>query len=530
MSLLRAASSISGLTLVSRVLGLVRDGMTYHVLGVHWAGATFVLAWMVPNLLRRLFGEGALSAAFVPAFTKARQTRDDDAAKALLAGVSGALVIGLSVLIAIVIVASYSLPPEVWHLDADEFASRAERGALLWELLRITFPYVLPICVLAIYAGALNALGSFAPTAAAPIVLNLFWIGALVYSTQTTETPDPASVVRTVAWFVVAGGCAQLLLGVVPLARRRMLTIPKIPRHDDGTKAVFAAMAPAALGLSIVQINMLLDQALTEFLVAPGSNNHIYLANRLLLFPHAMVAIPLATVVFPALAKLTDSRAELRDALGRAIRYTLLLSVPACAGMAFVALPLIEVMFVHGEYLVSDAELTAATTIPLVLGLPAIGISQLYARALFAVGDTRAPARIAACLVGVNLALNLFFVLGCGFGVAGFTAATTCCAYLNALLLRRALRSQNIPMARQWGQLGRVLVATATMYGALIGIDWMIPDGDGRAYDIGFRLLLPIGSGIAAFFAAAALLRIRELEELRAWLRKRRHSTRTNSM
>ncbi len=528
MSLLRAASSITGLTLVSRVLGLVRDAMMLNIVGVNWVSGSFHIAWMVPNMLRRLFGEGALAAAFIPAFTKTRANQGEDRAKRLLGGVTGVLAISLIGLSVLVVIASLVLPPEFWQLDGGEAATTEERGALLWELTRMLFPYVLPVCLLAVYAGALQSLGSFAPGAAAPVVLNVVWIGGLAFA--ASQGSDLVSTCRIVAWSLLAGGLLQLLLGAVPLARRGLLPRPRLPERGDGTRSVFLAMAPAALALSIVQVNMLFDQLLAEFLVFAGANNHIYIANRLLLFPHALVAIPLATAVFPELARAAEDPAARRDALARAVRYTLFLSVPAAAGMMVVAMPLIEVVFVHGRYTADDAAQSAAATALLVAGLPALGIAQLYARALFALGDTKTPARIAVYLVFVNLGLNLFFVLVCGLGVAGFTLATTCCSFLNMVMLRRALTRRNSVSNTDWPQLVRITGAAAAMVAALYGLGRALPASEARASMIAFHLAIPIAAGIAAFFVACIALRVRELGELRQWWRNRRHSTRSNSM
>lgn len=522
LGLLHAVTSISALTLLSRVLGLVRDLLLYHVVGVNWATGSFLLAWMVPNLLRRLFGEGALSAAFIPAFTRIRGDRGDGAARGLLAGVSGALLVTLGTVTVLVLIGSWLVPAEFPGLDGGEGISATERGTLIHQLLRILFPYVVPVCLLAIYAGALNSLGVFAPTAAAPALLNVFWIAGIGVAWMRSPD-DPAAAIRTVAWAVAAGGVVQLLLGILPLRRRGMLAAPRLPRPGDGTRKVFVTMAPAALGLSIAQLNLLVDQALAEFLVGPGSNNHIYLANRLLLFPHAMVAIPLATAVFPTLAAdaLKDPEAA-RTTLSRAVRYGLLLSLPATAGMIWIVPSLLDTVFVHGRYTGDDAALTTATTMTLVASLPAIGVAQLYSRTLFAVGDTRTPARIAVWLVGLNIALNLLLVLGVGLGVEGFTIATSLCSFINAALLRAAVRQRGLGDRVPLGWILRPLLAVTLMVAALAGFGALTPALDGRAAKIAVDVMLTSVIGIVAFALAAGCLGISELQDLRAALARRR--------
>lgn len=530
--MLKAASAISVLTLVSRVLGFIRDVVTMSVLGVNWASGTFVLAWMVPNLLRRLFGEGALAAAFIPAFARRRKSGGDPAARGLLSGVTGLLIATLGGLTLLVVLGTFALPPTAWGLEGEDGVTAAQRGALLSELLRILFPFAVPICLLAVYAGALQSLGVFALPAAAPALLNLFWIGGLLIGSASADAETAeglASICHTVAWSLLLGGFVQLLLGVLPLWRRGMLARPRWPQAGDGTGTVLRAMGPAALGLSIVQVNLLVDQTLAEYWVGPGAAAHVYLANRLLLFPHALVALPLATAVFPKLAELAASdsateRGALGGALSRAVRYTMFLALPATAGMILIADDLIAVAFQHGRFTAEDAETAALATALLVLGLPAIGLSQLYARAFFALGDTRTPARVAATLVVVHLGLVLVFVLGLEIGVAGFILATTCTSVLNAGWLLALLRRQaTVKTPTAWGRNLRIAAAVALMVAALVVLELCVPTaGLSRWHRAGLGLGLPIAVGLVVYGVAAAALRVEELEALKSWIRRRR--------
>ncbi|MFO1053987.1 MAG: murein biosynthesis integral membrane protein MurJ [Planctomycetota bacterium] len=527
MSLLRAAGAVSVLTLASRILGLVRDVVTYHVFGTSWVSGAFVLAWMVPNLLRRLFGEGALSAAFVPAFARARvQEQGESRARDLLASVSGALITGLAVVCAIVVVVGLVVPPEWWHLESGkgtQTVSSAEVGNLFRHLLAILFPYVLPVCVLAVWTGALNALGVFSPSATAPIVLNLFWLGALgvLHARGTDDLPAAA---HFVAWVLLLGGFAQLLLAAIPLRRRGFLPRPRWPRHGDGARAVFIAMLPTAFGMSVVQLNVLLDQSIAAWMIGAEANNYVYLANRLLLFPHALVALPLATVVFPTLAlhASQDDHHSLRASLDRALSITMLLAVPAAVGLAAVCDDLLSVAFVHGRYTQADADTTRWTTITLVAGLPAIGSSQLLARALFALGDTKTPARYSAWLVAANVALNLFFVGVLHLGVAGLTAATSICAYGNSIALRIAVARRIGHSPVEGRAIIRTLIASAVMGAAILGLAALHGPGASGTSRLLFGLVIPIVVGIGVWVAVLHLLRSPELRELRARIAARR--------
>ena len=527
--LLRAASTISAFTLVSRVLGLARDVVTSHVFGTSWVGGVLQLAWMLPNMLRRLFGEGALAAAFVPAYTRRLTQGDDASARRLLASVSGTLIVFLGAVSVVVVVVAYWIPPETWGLEAAADgdpagpASATTVGALLSELVAILFPYALPICLLGVLAGAQNALGSFAPTAAAPALLNVFGLAGLGCAIAR-DGDDLAAIARTVAWFLAAGGLAQLALGIVPLARRGELMRPRLPQRGDGSSAVLRAMLPTMLGMSLVQLNVFIDQGLAAWLIGPGSNFHVFLANRLLLFPHALVALSLATAVFPSLAAhaSVDDQLGLRQRLDTAVGATLFLAIPATVGIVCLAGPLLDVAFVHGRYTEADAETTRWTTIALVVGLPALGVGQLAARTLIALGDPATPARIAAWLVLVNLALNLSFVLLLGAGVAGLTAATSCCTYVNALLLsgtvrRRCGRSATIaPTAR------RALLASLAMALVIVLLRSVTSRVDGRLATALIDLVLPMIVGIATYVAAQRALGSPELRLLVDRFRRRR--------
>ena len=527
MSLLRSAGAVSLLTFASRILGLLRDVVTYSLFGPSWVAGVFVLAWMVPNLLRRLFGEGALSAAFVPAFARARQRGGDASAKALLASVSGALLTGLLVLTAAVIAGALLLPPEAWHLrpgpGADATVESAQVGGLFRDLLTILFPFAIPICLLAVWSGALNSLGVFAPTAAAPIVLNCFWLGGLgiLLGRGTDDLPNAA---RLLALFLLVGGVVQVALAVIPLRRRGFLPRPRLPQKGDGSRQVFIAMLPTVLGMSAVQLNVLLDQTIAAWLIGAEANNHIYLANRLLLFPHALVALPLATVVFPILAQhaTEDDTHGLRRSLDRALSITMLLAVPAAVGLAAIVDDLLAVAFVHGRYLAADAATTRWTAVTLVAGLPAIGSSQLFAKALYALGDTRTPARIAAWMVVANVSLNLLFVGPLALGVAGLTTATSLCAYANSFLLRRAINRRMGTSPVERASILRTVGASLVMAAVILSIGYLVGDEHSRSGRALLGLALPIGAGIGVWLLTLLLMRSPELAELQARLRARR--------
>lgn len=503
---IQRASAVSVVTLVSRILGLVRDAVMFRVLGATWAAGAFWLAWMIPNLLRRLFGEGALSASFVPAYARALDT-GGPRARSLLASVAGLLLVSLGGIIALALLLCMVLPPSLVGAGSGSeparLATASQFGELFLKLLAILLPYAIPICLVAVLAGALNCHGVFALPASAPVVLNLFWIGGLL-AALAMGVDDLADIAILVAWCLVAAGLAQLILVALPLWARGHLPPPR-PAMTDESRAVLRGMAPTVVGMSVLQVSALLDQGIAVYLIDPGANAYIVLANRLLLFPHALTSLALATVVFPNLAVLAarEQAVELRHQLDRAVFQTLLVALPASLGMMLVAAPLIEVVFQYDKFTAADAYVSSWTTVCLVAALPGIGIAQLHARALYALGDFRTPARVAVWLLLLNLVLNLVFVLVFDLGVPGLAFATTLCALINAWALRQRFLDHCPDRTAPRERLLPVLVATVIM-GGLVYAAQQLFAGETKFETAILDLLLPMLVGVSVY---AALLR-----------------------
>jgi putative peptidoglycan lipid II flippase len=524
-SVRRAATTVAALTLLSRVLGFVRDVVMYRTLGANWVTGTFTIAWLVPNLLRTWFGEGALAAALIPAYARARARGEPGAARALLGAVLGTVLAVLGALVLLVVGAALLWPAASLGFEAvagsperGPDVTAAAHGRYFLDLLAILFPYVLPICLAAICGGALQAHGVFAPAAAAPIVLNAFWIAGLSVAAGSPDLPGAA---RVVAAFLLAGGVAQLLGVALPLARRGALPPPRLARRGDPARDVFAAMAPTVLGLSIQKLSILVNQLMAHRLIDAEAPNFVYLADRLLLFPHALTAMALATAVFPRLAELAaDGRLpEVRARLNQTLESTLFLAVPASAGVILLAQPLFEIAFVSERFTTADAGTAAWTTAFLVAGLPFLGCAQLLARALYALGNARKPAVVAVALFVLNVALNLMFVAVLGADVRAFTLATSLCALLDAAILYRIVhRRVPGPHPRLRGVV-RVLLATACMVPAVLAARGAF-GADGRWARAVSELAVPMAAGAAAFLAANHLLGGRELAALFARARR----------
>lgn len=510
---LRAALRITIVTFGSRILGLVRDVMMYQMLGLGWAMGTFALAWMVPNLLRRLFGEGALSASFIPVYTRVLNKEPADGRR-LLGSVTGVMLLFLGIVTALVVTAGLWVPGD-WVGQASSKdgvlqASAGQQGELLLELTVILFPYAIPICLAAVFAGALNTHGVFALPAAAPIVLNLFWIGGLGLA-MASGLRDPAAIVTLVATCLMVGGIAQMSLSLIPVWRRRLIGALSLPRAGDPSLQVIRNMGPTVIGMSLVQLNTLMDSGLAFCLFGATGPSFIYAANRLLLFPHALTSLALATAIFPRFSKLgaADDRDGLRQTTDLATHHTLLIAVPAAVGMMLVAQPLIELM-VGGELTGAEDLATATlTTVLLLASLPWIGVAQLHARALYALGDYRTPAWMSFWLLILNLVLNVILVVGFGMGVPGLALATTIASMINAFALRRKVTTA-CPGKAHGFNIGRTLLATTAMAGAVYGMqEWV--QATSRWEQALFDLALPIGVGMTVYGGLLYLLGQRNL-------------------
>jgi putative peptidoglycan lipid II flippase len=514
MSLLRAAGSISAFTLLSRILGLVRDSLMAQALGASWVHGTFLLAWVFPNLMRRLLGEGALSAALVPAYTAARRQPDPEVARRLLADVAGAVITLLTPLCLVIAIGSLLLPAE-WLPEPTKGGLPAMR--LLLSLNAILFTYSLPVCLTAVYSGAMNTLGHFALPAAVPIALNMFWIAALLLAKPLGYTL-PTEIVHLAAWSLAVGGFLQLLLVTVPLWRTGELQRPRLGLPQRGTAAfsVFVAMGPMVVGMSLNQISSLLDQLMAYFLIAPGAVTYIYLANRLMLFPHALTAMAVAVAVFPKLAREAgeaDLR-QLRKTLDLAAGATIFITLPAAAGLIVLGTDVVRVLFEGNEFLPSDTWPTVLTSSCLVAGLPLLGLAQLYARAFYAVGDAATPARLAARLMVFNTTLNLALLVTTDLGTAGLTLASSVSALLNAYLLAKGFRRHCSPGDGLRGAWLRAGLATAAMCMVLPLVSVCSAEASRWHRGLG-NVVLPIGVGMAIYFAVHLLLRSPEMAALR---------------
>ena len=483
--LIRNTAVVSAMTLLSRILGFVRDMVLARAFGAGPALDAFFVAFKIPNLLRRLFAEGAFSLAFVPVLSEYKTQRDQAEVRALIDRVSGTLA-GILILVSL---AGVLAAPLLVMLFAPGFLGDDGRFDLTAAMLRVTFPYILFISLVAFAGSILNTWGRFAPPAFAPVLLNVVLIAAALWWAPHLETP-----VMALAWAVFLGGLAQLAWLLPGLARLGLLPRPRWGWRDEGVRRILKLMGPAVIGSSVAQINLLFDTLIASFLAA-GSVSWLYFADRLVEFPLGVFGIALSTVILPSLSQSHAAEAPERfnRTLDQALRWVLLLGVPATLGLLLLAGPIIVTLFQYGEFSAAQAEMTALALTAYALGLPAFILVKVLAPGFYSRQDTATPVRIGIQAMVANMVMNLAFVVP--MVMAGFRAphmglalATAASAWLNAWLLYRRLRHDGVyaPEAG-WGRvLLRVVLAGGAMTGLILWgvpglVDWLALGGLERA-------------------------------------------------
>ncbi|MEM6640842.1 MAG: murein biosynthesis integral membrane protein MurJ [Pseudomonadota bacterium] len=512
---LGALSVVGGMTLLSRVLGLVREVFFARFLGAAGAMDAFVIAFQIPNFLRRMFAEGAFSQAFVPVLSEYRKNRPHDEVQGLVDRVAGSLTL---VLFVITVLGVIGAPVLIW-LSASGFQSEPDKFELATDLLRITFPYLMFISLTALSAGILNTYDRFAVPAFTPVLLNVCLITAVIFGALHTTEP-----VRVLAWGVFVAGAAQLFFQWPFLRRLRLLPRPKVNFRDDGVRRILSLMLPAMFGASIAQINLLIDRRIAAEL-DEGSVSWLYFSDRLLEFPLGVFAIALGTVVLPGLSR---RKAE-ADADGFArtldwgLRWVAVIAVPAACGLFVLAGPMIATVYLYGEFTPRDMDMVRIALMAYALGLVGISMIKVLVPGYFARQDTRTPVRIGVIAMLINVVANIVLVAALVWADqpaphAGLALATGLSAWINALLLLRGLRAKGVYRAGGgwWKLVCRVALAAITMSAVLwsfagTGVDWFAMNSGVRVFRL--TALIALGALIYGTVLFATGWRPREMLE-----------------
>lgn len=459
--LLRSSALVGAMTTLSRVLGLLRDIAVAAAFGAGPAADAFFIAFKIPNFLRRLFAEGAFSQAFVPVLADYKAAGSTAATKALVDRVAGMLGGSLLLVTLLAVLAA----PLVAAVFAPGFVSQPDKFELTAELIRITFPYLMLISMTGFCGAILNSYGRFAVPAFTPIFLNLSLIFAALVAAAWFEQP-----VFALAWGVLLAGVVQLLFQIPSLYRLDLVPRPVWDTGDPGVRRILVLMVPALFGVSVSQINLLLDTVLASFLPT-GSVSWLYYSDRLAELPLGIFGIAIATVILP---NLSAHRAAARDSdfsvtLDWALRMVLLIGVPSAAALILLAEPILITLFQNGALTHGDVQMSALSLRAYSLGLVAFMLVKILAPGYYARKDTKTPVKIGIVAMVANMFMNLAFVLPLMYlwniGHLGLALATSLAAYLNAgLLLRGLLRREVYRIQPGWARHGlRLSLATATM-------------------------------------------------------------------
>ena len=504
-SLATAVAKVGGTTLVSRLLGFVRDLVIARLFGANAATDAFFVAFKIPNLLRRLFAEGAFSMAFVPVLTEYRAHRSLAELKGLVDHVAGSFGLVLLTMTTIGVLAA----PVLLVLFAPGFSGDPDQRVLATEMLRLTFPYLLFISLTAFAGGIQNAYERFTVPAFTPVLLNLVMIACALWLAPLLARP-----ITALAWGVLLAGLIQLAFQIPFLARLGLLPRPRLRPRDPGVQRILRRMMPALLGVSVTQINLLIDTLLASFLAA-GSISWLYYSDRLVELPLGLLGAALGTVILPRLSRhhVARSSGELSRTLDWALRWVVLLGLPAGVGLMALAGPLIATLFHSGEFGTDDVTMASRSLVAYATGLTPFMAIKVLAPGFYARQDMRTPLRIALVALLANLVLSL--ALMGPLGHAGLALATSLAALVNATLLLWVLVREGIyrPMPDWPKRLAKTGAATLLM-GGLIAVgkgttaDWLAWDDWQRAWHLAGWILL----GVVTYVGVLALLGMRPRE------------------
>ncbi len=509
MSLIKSTAVVSSMTFVSRISGLLRDMTVAYIFPVGGTTDAFFVAFKIPNFLRRLFAEGAFSQAFVPVLTEYKINQEKDEVVVLAQNVAGTMAGVLFLLTTVCMLAS----PLLVILFAPGYLNNPAQFDLTAAMLRITFPYILFISMIALAGGILNSYSRFAVPAFTPVFLNLVLISAAFWL-----APHMAQPIMAMAWGVFIAGAVQLGFQFPALKRLGFLRWPRWGFRHPGVRKIMKLMLPGVIGSSAMQINLLFDIFIASFLAA-GSISWLYYSDRLIEFPLGVFGIALGTVILP---KLSEKHAEgdpkaFSHMLDWALRWVVIIGIPAAVALAVLAVPLLSTLFLHGKFSARDVDMSSLSLMAYAAGLLGFSLVKVLAPGYFARQDTRTPVRIALIAMAVNMLFNVIFVFGLRYldfrgPHAGLALATTLSSILNAsLLLRGLLRQQVYQPESGWRRLFlQVGIASIVMLLILLWLegDTMFWMQAGVVKHL-LRLALIVPTGIGVYFSCLWLLGMR---------------------
>ncbi|MCK5898712.1 MAG: murein biosynthesis integral membrane protein MurJ [Methylococcales bacterium] len=453
--LFKSTAVVSGMTMISRILGFVRDMLFARIFGVDSGTDAFFVAFKIPNFMRRLFAEGAFSQAFVPVLADYKEQGSKEALKLFIDRTAGTLAL---ILMLVTIVGMIAAPLFIM-LFAPGFSWEGGQYDLTVQMLRITFPYLFFISSVAFAGGILNSHGQFAVPAFTPVFLNICMIGAAVWLSPLLPQP-----ITALAWGVFMAGMVQLAFQFPALKALGLLPRPQFGFKDKGVRRILSLMLPAIFGVSVTQINLLLDTLLASFL-ATGSVSWLYYSDRLVEFPLGLFGIALATVILPALSKNHAAKDYLgfSRSLDWGLRLVLLIGIPSSVGLFFLAEPMLATLFKYNEFGINDVQMAGRSLMAYSVGLLGFILVKILVPGFSARKDMKTPVRFGIYAMIANMVFNL--ILFYPLAHVGLALATSMGAFFNAsLLLRRLLKEKFYQPAHGWmSYLTKLVIANGVM-------------------------------------------------------------------
>jgi putative peptidoglycan lipid II flippase len=504
----RAAGTVGFYTLLSRILGLVRDVVLAYFFGSKMAADAFFVAFRIPNLLRRFFAEGSLTIAFIPVFTETLTQKSKEDAYEL----ARAVLTLLSLLLVVVTILGVLLSPWIVRIQAYGFGASGAKYELTVLLTRITFPYILLVSLVAFFMGVLNSLRHFAAPAAAPILLNVGIIAGALWISPWLSEP-----VVGVAIGVLIGGILQILLQIPWIMKKGFSLRPLwMPRHP-AVKKIGLLMLPAIFGSAVYQLNQFIGTLLASFL-PQGSISWLYYADRIVEFPLGVFAIAISTAALPSLAKQVAGKdlSDFRETLTHALRLVFFVTTPATVGMILLRIPIIEVFFQRGAFDRMSTLMTAQALLFYSLGLWAFSASRVMLSAFYAFQDTKTPVQVATITMIANALLSLLLMgpLRHGGLALSLSLSSTLQLLLLVFILRR--RGDLLDFKPMVSSAARSLAASAVMGLVLYDLNgrWLCPGEQGSAWSHALALAGVITVGVAVYFVMARIFRCPEISSI----------------
>lgn len=506
MNLLAALARIGSMTMLSRILGFVRDALLARIFGAGVAMDAFVVAFRLPNLLRRIFAEGAFAQAFVPILAEYKQTRSEEATQAFVQHVAGMLLFALVVVTALGILAA---PAVIWATASGWGVAGKQDGRfeLAAHLLRIVFPYILLISLSSFVGSILNTYGKFSIPAFTPTLLNVSFILFALFAAPYFHPP-----VLALGWAVFVGGVLQLAFQLPWLWRLGFLKIPRLDFRYAAVNRVMKQMAPAIMGTSVAQISLVINTNFASYLQA-GSVSWMYYADRLMELPTGILGVALGTILLPNLSKhaAKDDSESFSALLDWGLRLCLLLTAPAAVGLAVLSFPLVATLFMYNKIGLHDAQMTQYALVAYSFGLLGLILIKVLAPGFYARKNIKTPVKVAVVTLVCTQLMNVLFVWRLQH--VGLALAIGLGACLNALLLYILLRKKGFyHPSRPWlGFLLKLAIALSAMGGSLwlaqwyLQLNWVAMGSLMRSAWLGSL----IGLGVVVYFMVLALLGFR---------------------